>query len=120
MSYLLLKIKLTNTTTTATQKIAYYDPISNSKEDSSINNEFSNGYYIRFWELVIVIFVIILWVLSLYRFIKHFDKLRITHHREIPYKLRQKDTVPACTSPKSNRKASTILNSKTVNSPFMA
>ena len=63
---------------------------SNVKEDTSasINTEFTNGYHIRFWELVIVVFVIALWLASLWRFIKSFDMLRITHHREIPYKYR--------------------------------
>jgi len=67
--------------------------LSNSKEElaNGANNEFSNGYNIRFWELVIVIFVIVLWLASLYRFIRSFDMLRITHHREMPYKYKLRE-----------------------------
>jgi hypothetical protein len=67
--------------------------LSNSKEETAngANNEFSNGYNIRFWELVIVIFVIVLWLASLYRFIRSFDMLRITHHREMPYKYKLRE-----------------------------
>ena len=76
--------------TTATYNHGMFFPNSKEENANGSNNEFSSGYHIRFWELIIVIFVIILWLASLYRFIRSFDMLRITHHREMPYKYRMR------------------------------
>lgn len=61
------------------------------KFDNDIPNEFSNDYYIRLSEVIIIVFILILWILSLRKFFKNFDKIRTTHYREIPYKYRVKD-----------------------------
>ena len=77
-------------TTVAAYNHGMFFPNSKEENANGSNNEFSSGYHIRFWELIIVIFVIILWLASLYRFIRSFDMLRITHHREMPYKYRMR------------------------------
>jgi hypothetical protein len=57
--------------------------------DMESSNEFGNEMHTP--ELVMVAIVLALWVLSLRKLVKHFDKLRSTQYREIPYKYRMKD-----------------------------
>ena len=130
MSYLLLKLRKDSDSTisTATTIASKQLEDSGGGDESGPNNEFSNGYAIRFWELVIVVFVIVLWLGSLYRFIKHFDKLRITHHREIPYKLRQKEAAvlaansntSSCNNNSSSATACTSIHGKTLSSTYLS
>ena len=61
-----------------------------NKHDSGMaSNEFSTE--MRTPEIVVIILILCLWVLSLRKLVKHFDKLRSTQYREIPYKYRLKD-----------------------------
>ena len=59
-----------------------------SKADYDTPNEFSNGNTIRFTEFIVILFILFIWILSLRKLIKNFEKLRTTHYREIPYKYR--------------------------------
>lgn len=54
-------------------------------------NDFTDGYYIRFSEIIIIAAIIVFWLLALRKFTKNFDKIRTTHYREIPYKYKIKD-----------------------------
>ena len=54
-------------------------------------NEFTNGYELRLIEILFIVFILFLWICSLRKFVKNFDKLRTTHYREIPYKYKLKD-----------------------------
>ena len=61
-----------------------------SKYDSDMaSNEFSTEMHTP--EIIVVILILCLWVLSLRKLVKHFDKLRSTQYREIPYKYHLKD-----------------------------
>lgn len=61
-----------------------------SKHDSGLaSNEFGTEMHTP--EVVVIILILCLWVLSLRKLVKHFDKLRSTQYREIPYKYRLKD-----------------------------
>lgn len=62
-----------------------------TKFDNDNPNEFTNGYFIRLPELIVIGFILMLWILALRKFFKNFDKIRTTHYREIPYKYRIKD-----------------------------
>ena len=53
------------------------------------SNEFSTEMHTP--EILVIILVLCLWVLSLRKLVKHFDKLRSTQYREIPYKYHLKD-----------------------------
>jgi hypothetical protein len=57
-----------------------------SKVDFDSPNEFSSGNSIRLTELIVIIFIIFIWILSLRKLVKNFEKLRTTRYREIPYK----------------------------------
>lgn len=57
--------------------------------DSESSNEFTNEMHVP--ELMVILLIIVLWILSLRKLVKHFDKLRSTQYREIPYKYRMKD-----------------------------
>lgn len=64
----------------------------NIKFESHDNpNEFSSGYYIRWPEICVIFFILVLWMLSLRKFFKHFEKIRNIHYREIPFKYKLKD-----------------------------
>ena len=65
------------------------------KNDEAVEspNEFSTGYSARPIEIGIILFVIMIWALSLLKFFKNFEILRTTHYREIPYHLRQNNSV---------------------------
>lgn len=94
-------IRLTSSTTIASSSelnAKFRKPSANStkqiktqKFDTNSPNEFTNDYYIRLSEIIIIVFILILWILSLRKFFKHFEKIRTTHYREIPYKYRLKD-----------------------------
>jgi len=60
------------------------------KYDSEMaSNEFSTEMHTP--EVLVIILILCLWVLSLRKLVKHFDKLRSTQYREIPYKYQLKD-----------------------------
>ena len=67
------------------------DVTNKMKYDVETPNEFSNGYNIRLPEIIIIAFILLIWLLSLRKFTKSFEKIRTTHYREIPYKYRIKD-----------------------------
>lgn len=54
-------------------------------------NEFTSGYNMKPVEILVILFVLVLWVLSLRKFFKTFGKLRTTHYRDVPYKYKLKD-----------------------------
>ncbi|RNA16819.1 hypothetical protein BpHYR1_027897 [Brachionus plicatilis] len=54
-------------------------------------NEFTSGYAMKPVEIFVILFVLVLWVLSLRKFFKTFGKLRTTHYRDVPYKYKLKD-----------------------------
>lgn len=53
--------------------------------------EFTSGFNLRLAEVLVILFILMLWLLSLLKFMQHFNKIRITHYREIPYKYFLKD-----------------------------
>jgi len=53
--------------------------------------EFTSGFNLRLSEVLVILFILMLWLLSLLKFMQHFNKIRITHYREIPYKYFLKD-----------------------------
>lgn len=57
---------------------------------SSVPNDFSMTYNITTTEGCVILFVLALWILSLRKLIKNFDKLR-TNPIQVPYKYRLKD-----------------------------
>lgn len=60
------------------------------KQDPGLaSNEFSTEMHTP--ELIVIILILCLWVLSLRKLVKHFDKLSSTQYREIPYKYQLKD-----------------------------
>lgn len=67
----------------------YHGPKSKFEHDTP--NEFTSGNDMSRLEIFVIIIVLTLWVLSLRKFVKNFEKLRTTHYREIPYKYRLKD-----------------------------
>lgn len=54
-------------------------------------NEFTSGYAMKPVEILVILFVLVLWILSLRKFFKTFGKLRTTHYRDVPYKYKLKD-----------------------------
>ncbi len=53
--------------------------------------EFSDGYYLKLTEVLIIAGIILFWLMAIRKFTKNFDKIRTTHYREIPYKYKLKD-----------------------------
>ncbi|CAF0852176.1 unnamed protein product [Brachionus calyciflorus] len=91
--YLPKKIKRDLATVTTTQITSdLTTKISRSKQDNhETPNEFTSGYAMKPVEIVVIIFVLVLWILSLRKFYKTFDKLRTTHYIDVPYKYKIKD-----------------------------
>jgi len=58
-----------------------------TKFENDSPNEFSNGNY-SFFEIALIIVILLLWLFSLRKFLKKFEKLRFTHYREITQKYR--------------------------------
>lgn len=54
-------------------------------------NEFTSGYTMKPVEILVILFILVLWVLSLRKFFKTFGKLRTTHYHDVPYKYKLKD-----------------------------
>ena len=54
-------------------------------------NEFSSGYEVSRTELIVIMLILLLWILSLRKFVKNFEKIRTIHYREIPYKYKSKE-----------------------------
>jgi hypothetical protein len=59
-----------------------------SKFENDSPNEFTNGNSISFFEIALIIVILLLWLFSLRKFLKKFEKLRFTHYREITQKYR--------------------------------
>ena len=57
-----------------------------TKFENDSPNEFTSGYSIRPTEIIFIFLILLLWAFSLRKFLKNFDKLRITHYREITHK----------------------------------
>jgi hypothetical protein len=58
------------------------------KFDNESPNEFTNGFQLKFNEIIFILLILLLWILSLRKLFYNFEKLRTTHYREIPYKFR--------------------------------
>lgn len=83
-------VVITTTQNTYAKSISHYTRPHLSKYDNGLaSNEFSSE--MRTPEICVIILILCLWVLSLRKLVKHFDKLSSTHYREIPYKYRLKD-----------------------------
>jgi hypothetical protein len=67
-------------------------PREKAKADYDAPNEFSSGYNIRFSEIMILMVILLIWVFSLRKLIKNFDKLRTTNYRDINYRYRNSAT----------------------------
>lgn len=50
----------------------------------------SNSFKMELPEILIIAFIIFLWLLTIRKFIKQFERIRTTHYREIPYSYRTK------------------------------
>ena len=59
-----------------------------TKFENDTPNEFSSGHTIRVFEIVLIFLILLLWLFSLRKFLKSFEKLRFTHYREITQKYR--------------------------------
>ncbi len=66
-------------------------PTKTRHDANNVPNEFSYGNKMNGTEIFVICIILLLWVLSLWKLIRNFDKLSTTQYRQIPYKYKLKD-----------------------------